>query len=246
MNRSAPLAACALLLVAASAHAGPADYVYTPNVEYGERELDLKMGSAGDNDAGGESRSAGSIGFGLGAAKRWFTELYVKFEKESGEKLRYEAIEWENKFQLTESGQLPVDIGFLLELERPRDRAEGYEAKWGPLFQRDWGRFQLNANLLFERMFHSDEPEETELGYQLQVKYRWRREFEYGMQAFGDLGRWDEWAPAREQEHRVGPAVFGKFSTSDHHTIAYNAAMLFGLTAATPDVTFRLQAEYEF
>jgi hypothetical protein len=26
--------------------AGPADYVYTPSVTYGEREIDFKMGSA--------------------------------------------------------------------------------------------------------------------------------------------------------------------------------------------------------
>ena len=246
MHRSTPLTACALLLAAASAHAGPADYVYTPTVEYGERELDFKMGSAGDDDAGGKATTAGSIGFGLGAAKRWFTELYVKFEKESGEKLRYEAIEWENKLQLTESGQLPVDIGFLLELERPRDRDEGYEAKWGPLLQHDWGRFQLNGNLLFERSFRSDGPEPTEMGYQLQAKYRWRREFEYGVQVFGEFGEWDDWEPRHEQLHRIGPAVFGRVATGAHHTLKYNAAVLVGLTAATPDLTFRIQTEYEF
>ena len=31
--------------------AGPADYVYTPTVEYGEREIDFKAGRANTHDA---------------------------------------------------------------------------------------------------------------------------------------------------------------------------------------------------
>jgi hypothetical protein len=245
MTRISPLVPAALLLAATSTHAGPADYMYTPTVEYGERELDFKMGAASRSDSG-DRASAGSIGFGLGATQRWFTELYLSFKKEGSGALRYEAIEWENKFQLTEPGQLPVDLGLVVELERPRDRAEGYEVKLGPLFRKDLGRFQLNGNVLFERHFDSDEAEQTELAYQWQVKYRARPEFEYGVQAFGEMGKWDEWEPADEQGHRIGPAIFGRFGVGEHQKIKYNAALLLGFTAATPDVTFRLQAEYEF
>lgn len=245
MKSRAALALAALSFVSGIAVAGPADYVYTPLVEYGERELDFKMGAASRSDEGA-SESAGSIGFGMGVMQRWFTEVYVKFKEEGGGTLRYDAIEWENKFQLTEAGQLPVDIGLLLELERPRDRDEGYEVKFGPLFQKDLGRVQLNANVLFERSFDTTEEEETELLYQWQLKYRARPEFEYGLQMFGELGKWDDWEPGREQEHRIGPAVFGKFDIGERQKIKYNAGVLLGLTAATPDVTFRLQAEWEF
>ena len=36
---------------AGTAFAGPADYVYTPTVEYGEREIDFKFGSQGSRMA---------------------------------------------------------------------------------------------------------------------------------------------------------------------------------------------------
>ena len=42
----------ALALAASSAAiAGPADYIYTPAVEYGEKEIDFKFGTGRQGDA---------------------------------------------------------------------------------------------------------------------------------------------------------------------------------------------------
>ena len=51
------------LFAGASAIAGPNDYIRTPTVEYGEREIDFKSGSQRNRD--GTSESATSIGYGL-------------------------------------------------------------------------------------------------------------------------------------------------------------------------------------
>src|SRR2546423_6863800 len=73
----------------ALALAGPADYVYTPAIEYGERELDFKIGTA---KSSGEQRfSAASLGLGFGLTERWFTEFYTKFERGGGEGTRFDA-----------------------------------------------------------------------------------------------------------------------------------------------------------
>jgi hypothetical protein len=250
MRTAAPVGA--LLALAASlmslpgaAVAGPADYVYEPAVEYGEREIDFKAGSAKLRE--GERESAASIGFGLGVTQRWFTEFYAKWHKEPGEGNTFDAWEWENKFQLTETGQYPVDVGFILEIERPKDRTEGYEVRWGPLFQTDiTDRLQANFNVLIEKHYRAEAAGPAELGYQWQVKYRLRPEFEYGLQGFGDVGPWDHWEHGSEQPHIAGPAIFGKFRLGTKQVIKYNAAVLFGLTHAAPRNTFRLQTEYEF
>ena len=242
--------AAACLLLPALAHAGPSDYVYLPSVEYGERELDMKYGTAKlPDDAGRES--AASLGFGWGASQWWFTEAYLKYHRQAGDRTKYDAFEWENKFQLTESGRYPVDAGFIVEFEVPREHGtEGYELRLGPLFQWESGAVQWNANVLFERVFRGEaEPGEsraTEMGYQFQVKYRASPGFEYGVQAFGDLGRWDRWAPSAGQSHRLGPAVFGRFKAGERDTVRYNAAWLVGLNKGAPDNTLRLQVEYEF
>jgi len=163
------LAACCLVAAPLITTAGPSDYVITPGIEYGEREIDFKIGS--EKTSGEDRFSAASIGFGYGVTERWFTEIYGKYEREGSESTRFDAFEWENRFLLTEQGRCPFDMGFVLELEGPRDRAEGYEVRLGPLFQTDFDRWQLNFNVLLERHFHSDEESQTELGYQWQVRY---------------------------------------------------------------------------
>ncbi len=244
MKSYAPLLVAGALMGPMHAYAGPSDYIYTPAVEFGEKEIDFKAGTAGTGDD--PRSSAASIGFGYGAKEWWFTEIYLKYKRENNEGVKHDAVEWENKFQLTEPGKYPVDVGFLVEVERPRDHAEGWEMKWGPLFETDFGKIQLNANALFERSYRSDELSETEFLYQWQVKYRWLRQFEFGLQGFGEMGKWNHWANADERSHRAGPAVFGKLPLGGRQAIKYNAAWLLATSSAAPDHTFRVQVEYEF
>lgn len=249
MRLSARLLAAAALGLPLVSLAGPDDYVRSPNVEYGEREIDFKYGTARFKDADARE-SAGSLGFGWGVKPWWFTEAYVKYEKEPGERTRYDAVEWENLFQLTEHNQYPVDVGFVVEVEVPRERhEEGYEIKLGPLFQADTGPVRWNANLLFERHVRAhgeEEPHRTEMGYQLQARYDFSGDFGVGAQAFGELGEWNHWAPHSEQSHRAGPAVFGRVKLGGRNIVKYNAAYLFKASDAAPDNTFRMQVEYEF
>jgi hypothetical protein len=238
----------AALLAAAScarlAHADPDEYVATPAVEYGERELELRYGTA--TRSGEDRASAATLAFGYGATPWWLTELYAKFEREGAGATHFDAFEWENKFQLTEPGRFPVDVGLLVEVERPRDRAEGYELRIGPLLQKDFGPVQANANAFLERHYRSESPEVTELAYQWQLKYRWRPSFEFGAQGFGEVGRWNDWAPASAQQHMLGPAVFGKVALGGRNVVKYDAALLFGASSAAPDRTLRARIEYEF
>jgi hypothetical protein len=234
-------------LVSTSAFAGTADYVYMPSVEYGEREIDFKYGSGTPPAA--DRQTVGSIGFGYGASEYWFTELYLKREIE-GSLSDVTIAEWENKFQLLETGKYPLDMGFITEIEVPVSASGPWEAKVGPLFQTEFGKLQLNANALFERKFSSDGSGlqyPTEFSYQWQVKYRLQPEFEFGAQGFGGMGEWDTWVGSKAEEgHSVGPAVFGKVNMGNRQAIKYNAAWLIGTGATTPERTIRMQLEYEF
>jgi hypothetical protein len=243
---NAVFAAISLLLTGASS-AEPSDYIYLPQVEVGEREVDFKFGSARQPATDGTrvSSQAASLGFGYGASETWFTEIYLKYTRDANV-TRYDAIEWENKFQLTEAGQFPIDLGLVVEFEVPRDRGEGYEMKLGMLSQTDFGKLQLNGNVLLQRQYRNSASQQTQLGYQWQAKYRWRAEFEYGLQGFGEVGQWNQWDAHENQNHRLGPAVFGKIALSGRQAIKYNAAWLVGVSQAAPDHTLRLQTELEF
>ena len=229
-------------LYANAAFAGPAEYIYTPAVTYGEREIDFKFGSrkSKDNDL-----SAASIGLGFGLTEYWFSELYVKYNHATGT-TEFDAYEWENKFQLTETGKYPVDLGMLLEIERPQDRTEGYEITFGPLLQTEVGKTQLNGNLLFKRNYRAESSNRMQISYQVQAKYRFKPEFSVGMQGFGELGDYNNLLPQSEQSHRFGPAVFGKFRLEKRQAIKYNMAYLIGTTDNINSKTFRMQLEYEF
>lgn len=234
------------LAAAAVAWAGPADYVYTPKVERGELELDIKSGAA--YAAAGQSVRQDSIGLGYGVSDNWFTEAYLKQERSTGGATITNA-EWENRFLLN-SGEW-LDIGFVTEVEAPLSGGNTpWEVRMGPLFQSMLGKVQLNYNLLFERAFgaadESGVPYATNLGYQWQVRYHWLPDFQYGLQGFGEVGKWDHWDAAADQNHRMGPAVFGKFSLDGDESVKYNVAWLFGASTAAPGHTLRAQLEYEF
>lgn len=235
------------VLPIAYANAGPADYIFTPGVTYGEKEIDFKMGKSKTPGAG--RSGAASLGFGYGVTQNWFTEFYRKYQNSSTEGTHFDAWEWENKFQLTEPGKYPVDIGAIIEIERPKNPAEGYEVLFGPLLQTEFGKFQINTNLLFEQRYRSDNAQRAQLRYQWQVKYRWLPAFEFGAQGFGDRHSWNNWESIDPNSNRMGPAVFGKLPLGGRQAIRYNVAMLFstnGHTSATPRQNFRLQVEYEF
>jgi hypothetical protein len=243
-TRATSLMAFALVALPRLASADPDQYVHLPGVEYGEKEIEFRFGTQSGGNA--EKLSAAALAFGYSPTTWWATEISGKVARASGEGTRFDEFEWENRFQLSEPGEYFVDMGFLAEIEIPREHAEGNNLILGPLFQKDFGPVQGNFNVLFERRFHADEPQVTQLGYEWQLKYRWRPEFEFGAQGFGNLGKWDHWSPGSEQEHKLGPAVFGKVALGGRNVLRYNAAWLFGASDAAPRNTFRVQTEIEF
>jgi hypothetical protein len=223
----------------------PADYVYTPLVEPGEYEIDSKYGHA-QTRPGDDQLASHSLGLGATIGERWFTEVYAKWEQSVGEGHHFDAIEWENRLQLTERGAQAYELGLVAEIERPKDRREGYEVRVGGLFQTAARRWQLNANLLLTRNFAAEAGVAPQLGYQLQLKYRLAAVFEPGLQLFGAAGDAAHWLSTSEQYRVAGPALFGAIPVGVHQRLRYNAAWLRALTATAPRNTLRVQVEFEF
>ena len=240
-------AVCCGLLLPLPASANPSEYIYTPAVEQGEREVDFKYG-AGLPKPGVPRTQGVSIGLGYGASEHWFTEVYLKQESSGGQNANL--AEWENKFQLTETGEYPVDLGLITELELPLNANAAREAGIGPLLQAGFGKVQLNGNFIFRRAFGKPDetgtPFVTNLFYQWQVLYRGLPELDVGLQGMGGMGKWNNWSGQSSQGHFAGPAVMGKVVLGERQALRYNAAWLFGLSSAAPRNTFRMQVEYEF
>ncbi|MCB1955715.1 MAG: hypothetical protein KDG55_08560 [Rhodocyclaceae bacterium] len=236
--------AAGLLALSSAAMAGPAAYVHTPTVEYGETEIELHLGTT--REPGEERETAAVLAFARGLTQHWYSEVEFEFEREGSQGTRLEAFEWANILTFAEQGEWPVDLGLLLVLERPMDHAEGWEVKVGALLQKDFGKVQLNFNPILERHLDAEEESETELVYEWQAKYRYAQAFEFGMQGFGEVGKWNDWEDSDEQTHMAGPAIFGKWPIGEHDAIKYDMALLYGLNDHTADHTLRMTVEYEF
>lgn len=233
------------ILLTGAGIAGPADYMLTPNIEQGELEFDASYGVA-SNKVGTRSQVA-SVGLGYGVSDQWFSEILLKLKGGASADSQY--VEWENKFRLMSAEEAGIVIGFVTELEAPLQPGAPWELKLGPLFQKNAGLWQLNGNLLFKRAFGGPDEQgvayATNLGYQWQARQQNGGSFQLGVQGFGEVGGWDRWDPAANQNHRVGPALFGKIPTGGHEAFKFNAAWLFGVTQAAPRNTLRIQLERE-
>ena len=237
--------ACVVALASAtSALADPADYVFVPYTTAGERVLGYAGGVAWGRDGGRDSQQQLSIGWS--PTQRWFTSVYAAWESDDGAGWGFDEWSWLNHVQLTTPGQSPVDVGLLCEVEKAHDRGEGTGFQCGPTFELDTDELQFNLNPLFEKHIGAADPAPVSLGYQWQVKGMWGRGVELGAQGFGELGTWDRWAPASQQSHTLGPAIFTKWTMADGHALQVDAAWLVGVGSGSPKDTLRVRVQHAF
>lgn len=229
-----------LLPASHAAFAGAADAVYTPTVEQGETEFELRGGYRNFDGAPDEHAFVFDLGYGVN--NRWRTEAVLEYAAEGGEPGKLESVEWENVFVLTEPGRHWMDVGLLAEYEHSFASGPD-EVKIGPLFQKQVGSAVANLNFTFKREVGSGASNDTELDYRWQVRWLGNEALEWGAQGFGELGTVDHLGDG--DWHSAGPAVFGVKRLHGRDKIHYNAAVLAGLDRAAPDAAVRFQLEYE-
>jgi hypothetical protein len=229
-----------ILPASSAAFAGSADPVYTPTVEKGETEFELRGGYRDFANIPNEHAFVFDVGYGV--TNRWRTEAVVEYAAEGGEPGRMEALEWENVFVLTEPGKYWMDVGLLAEYEHTFAQGPD-EVKIGPLLQKEIGSTVANLNFRFKREVGSGASTDTELDYRWQVRWRGNEKLEWGMQGFGELGTVDRLGDG--SWNSAGPALFGLARLQGRDKIRYNAALLAGLDHDAPDAAVRFQVEYE-
>ncbi|HSC76159.1 MAG TPA: FTR1 family protein [Pseudomonadales bacterium] len=233
-----------LISGAHDANAGPASKVYTLNIEQGEIELELLGGAYNDSNEEVDGERGGKLEIGYGITEWWSSEVEFEWLKPANEGTGYDATAWTNVFRFTEPGQYWVDIGWYAEFAFPDAHEEAKALETGPMFQKEIGRTVNNLNLIWVRDFGSQADHDTEFEYTWQTRIKGNPLLEFGVQGMGELGDWDDTNPGHDQEHKLGPAIFGEYKLN-HSKIKYDAAILVGVTDDTPDETLRFALEYE-
>jgi len=219
--------------------------VYSPLVEKDERELEIIGNATFDDDAQAHGSQHHEFELGFGLTERWATSLTASLIKPAGDSLRYDIVGWENTIQLAEEGQYWVDLGvhFEIELEDEEDRANNLEFRF--ILERTAGGYQHTVNVNIEQQWGRHAQED------LEIEYIWRSRriiaphVQAGFEAFGDLGELADIEPLREQEHRVGPALYYDLELGSI-ALEGKLAWLFGLTPGSADHTLHWQMQFQF
>ncbi|MDB5418358.1 MAG: hypothetical protein JWP50_1777 [Phenylobacterium sp.] len=188
---------------AAVAAPGLANQVYSPFVEKGVTELEVRGGRLTGGAANGDSAAVVEVEHGV--TDRLSLAVLAEFEDQPGARRKLDAVAVEGVADL---GQVPgtgVDVGAYLEYEQRIHNESGVvEAKL--LLARPFGPVQGLLNVI-ARQALTNRPGEGAMafGYAAQGTVDAGHDLRVGLQAFGDLGT--SRAPGGRQGHFVGPVV---------------------------------------
>jgi high-affinity iron transporter len=242
---SATLLAALLAAGSNKTWADAADYIYEPNVEYGETEVELNGGYLHDSQSSLNRTQQMAVGVGRGFTPWWGSEVELKWDKDPSASDQYSMAEWVNIFQLNERGQNWMDLSLFTEFEFENHSINGANTfEIGPMFQKELGSTVNNLNLVWVNEYGSAADKHATLEYAWQTRVKGDPMLEFGFQAMGALGYWNDTASYNNQEHKIGPALFGEVK-SGSDKVKYNGALLFGTTSNSPGATLRFTVEYE-
>ncbi len=233
-----------LLIGSSLAHA--THKVYSPTVEPGEFELEIRGHTTFDSDAAKDDQQAYKLEAGYGIGEKWFTTLGTTLEKDDNGNLQSQEVFWENIIQLTEQGEHWLDAGLYLEYAVARGSGTPDELETKLLLEKSVGNFLHTANLVFVRNVGSGAPNTTYFEYAWRSKYFIRNSLEVGVEIYGEMGEFGHVLPSDQQDHRIGPVISGILDHSDEGKWRYELGYLFGVSDAAPSGTLKFNLEYEF
>jgi hypothetical protein len=225
--------------------------VRSPQVEYGECELEHNGSTTFDKKKSGLSNNQSyTIEVGCGITPFWQAELEAELGAPSGTNLRYNATTFENTFQLTPTGEYWADLGFFFEYSQSADRRSPNSLNFGPILQKEGlglaGSPSLHTlNLFFGKEVGHDRSDDTAFSFAWQSRLRLDKLFEPGLELYSNIADIEKPGKFAEQEHRLGPMFAGNYSMGRIGEVKYELGYLFGLTRATENGAVRWRLEYE-
>jgi hypothetical protein len=187
-------------------------------------------------------RTAFELTYGL--TDRIEAAAYVNLAKPRGGDLQYAGSKFRLRGSLFDQGQLPVDLGWYIELDYhrvPKFDDQKLELELKPIIQKDFGDFSLVLNPIFEKILvGSEEKKGFEFGYAHGIYYRWMRSLSPGVEFYGGIGFIKHADPTKEQQHYIFPSIRG-----ESHGIEYSVGPGFGLTRGSDRVIVKFNLAIE-
>ena len=220
--------------------------IYSPYVEEGVAELEIRGFRTLDHDPGKDGEQGQTYELSYGVNSWWYTALFANLASEPSGPLRYSGTGFENIFQLTEPGEYWIDAGAYLEYQKSSISGQADEFEGKLLLRKDFYPFYVGANLVFNQQFGRDRERNIGFEYAVQGVYPWKKELQFAIEAYGEPGRFSGFLPTAQQDHVLGPVLMGRFNIRGMPGgFIYEAGYLFGLTPGSPHGTVKWVFEYE-
>lgn len=200
--------------------------------------------SSGDYPSNHMYRTAIELTYGI--TDKIEAAVYLNLAKPNGADFQYAGSKYRLRESLFEQGQLPVDLGWYVELEwhkTPQFDASELELELRPIIEKDWGRFEVDLNPLFEKAIFvgPDKNKGFEFGYVAGLYYNYSRWASPGVEFYGGVGLIDDIDPLSDQQHYIFPVVRGELPFG----FEYNVGPGIGLTRGSDQAIVKLNIEFE-
>ena len=250
--RTLTRAAAIVVLVLAGlglARGARADFtIHPPIVEYREFEVEHNGSYTFDPNPANKHNESSTLELGYGLTPWWGTEVEFAWSRTASDPpRRLDEINWENTFQLAEQGEYWLDPGIFAEIGKSARVGNANHFEIGPTLQKEWGNTVQVLNIFLEHGFGpNNDTKNIGLNYAWQSLWTWRREFQPGLEIFGEAGQLNNLRGLRDQELRAGPVFYGKVDFgSGLGELKYGLGYLFGLTHATEKGALKWNLEWE-
>ena len=214
------------------------------------KNLDITQGSLEigfDNSAmsrpsPSQNRSAHDQGIHYGMREWWRLSAVMKLEDPARHDVQASRVALESIFVLRPMKPervRDVEIGLFAALEVSIHEDTTNALVVGPIVTAKWDALTLAFNPFLEQTFGRNRAEGIALSYGWQAKYDVRQGLAIGIEGFGLIDNLADAAGFADQEHRIGPVVYAEISLWGLK-LTPDIGVLFGLTPATPDLTFKI------
>jgi hypothetical protein len=249
-----------LLLIAANASAqvDPFEFEVYPYQTVGKGVVELESLNSfvpSGHNHGGDGTSAGT--FPSQAMYRTAFELtygftdhvegaaYLNLAHPNADSFQYAGSKFRVRGSLFEQGELPVDLGWYLELEwhrTPQFDGNQLELELKPIIEKDFRRIEIALNPIFEKQVFvgPNKNKGIGFGYAAGIYYDYVRQVSPGIEFYGAVGLIDDNDPLQTQQHYIFPVLRGEVLG-----IEYSVGPGIGLTRGSDRVVTKFNLEFE-
>lgn len=226
------------MLAAPIAQAGNDFVIYSPRVVQGQNEAEARGFYFQDGGASTDGEYAYNVSAAHTFTPWWKFEVYfLNAERQPGATPHLVGYEFENTFQLAAQGRFFVTPGILFSYEPSTVAGQPDSVEFGPLFERQDGRFTQRLNLIWERQVGGGAAGKPEFRAAYSLVYRYRAPLQPALEVY---------LRSSDHSYQLGPVLYGELYGSRGGELGYNFGAVFGANRHAPDVTWIARVEYEF